>query len=65
MCDPVNTIAVTQIALEAKEEAWIPDLQSQLANLDERIGQLEHERCVVRKALTLLHIRKEKAEAGQ
>lgn len=65
MCDPVTEMAVIEVTTVSKEELWIPDLQAQLAVLDEKIGQLEHERCVIRKALTVLHIRKEKAEANQ
>lgn len=65
MCDPVNEIAKMQVEMEAKEPVWIAQLEADIARLDEEISEREHERCVARTALTLLKIRKEKAEADQ
>lgn len=65
MCDPVNEIARMQVELERKEPEWIAQLEASIAARAAEIAELEWKQLTERTALTLLKIRKEKAEADQ
>ena len=65
MCDPVQQMAAIAESTIAKEESWIKQLQAAVERRTRIIQRMEFKQHRDRTALTLLMIRKEKAEAAQ